>query len=150
MNVSAFAAFEVDPGVVEVRAEVGVAGLGIGQQVPDDDHDGAADRDDGLFLASSAGDAPVTFTEEGVGASGADSGLAQQPGQVAVAVPGAATALLLPGGLADSRGEPGPGREMPRGREAGHVQPDLSDHPGRGDGPEPGDLIDPLDRGDER
>jgi hypothetical protein len=47
--------------VVEVAAEVGVAGAGIGQQVPDDDEDGAAGGDDGFFAAAAAGDPPVTL-----------------------------------------------------------------------------------------
>ena len=37
--------------VVVVGAEVVVAGVGVGEQVPDDGEDGAADRDDGLQLA---------------------------------------------------------------------------------------------------
>ena len=58
----------VPAGVVEVGAEVDGSGLGVGQQVPDDDQDGAADRDDGFLLAAAAGDASVAFAEEGVGA----------------------------------------------------------------------------------
>lgn len=38
---------------------------------------------------------------------------------------------------------------MAGGGEAGHVQPDLGDHRGRGDGPETGDLIDALHGVDE-
>jgi len=36
--------------------------------VPDDDQDGTADRDDGFLLAAPAGDAPVSFAQERVGA----------------------------------------------------------------------------------
>ena len=66
--------------VVEVRAEVVEARVGVGQQVPDDDQDRAADRDDGLLLPAPAGDAPVALAEEGVGSAGGDRGLAQDPG----------------------------------------------------------------------
>ena len=43
------------------------SGPGVGGQVSDDDQDGAADGDDGLLLASAAGQPPVAFAEEGVG-----------------------------------------------------------------------------------
>ena len=56
--------------------------------MPDDDQDGPADGDDGLLGAAAAGDPPVAFAEEGVGAAGADGGLAEDAGQVAVAVAG--------------------------------------------------------------
>src|SRR5690348_13744818 len=87
-EVGAHLAAVADVGVVEVRAEVVVAGLGVGQQVPEDHQEGAADGDVGFVLAAAAGDPPVAFAEEGVGAGGADGGLAQDAGQVAVAVPG--------------------------------------------------------------
>ena len=61
----------VDVAVVVVGAEVVEAGVGVGEQVPDDHQDGAADRDDGLLLAASAGDASVAGAEEGVGPAGA-------------------------------------------------------------------------------
>lgn len=41
----------------------------IGEQMADNDQDGAADRDDGSFAAVPSGDAPVAFTEERVGAA---------------------------------------------------------------------------------
>jgi hypothetical protein len=50
-DVVACLAVRADAVVVEVGAQVVVAGLRIRQQVPDDDQDRAADRDDGLFLA---------------------------------------------------------------------------------------------------
>jgi len=53
-DVVAFAAFGVDAGVEEVRAQVVVAGVRVGQQVPDDDQDGAADGDDGALGAAAA------------------------------------------------------------------------------------------------
>src|SRR5581483_10234029 len=51
---------------VVVLAEVAVAGPGVGEQVPDDDHDGAGDGGLGDGLAAAAGYAPVPFAEEGV------------------------------------------------------------------------------------
>ena len=92
-DVVAFLALRADAGVVELGAEVVEAGLGVGEQVPDDDQDRAADRDDGLLLAPPPGDPPVALAEEGVGLPGGDGGLAQDPGQVGVAVPGRAAAL---------------------------------------------------------
>jgi hypothetical protein len=103
-DVVADAAFGVGPGGVVVRAEVDELGLGVGEQRPDDHEDGAADRDDGALLSSSGGNAPVALTEKGVGASGADRGLAHHSRQVAIAVAGAGVALLPAGGLADSGG----------------------------------------------
>ena len=49
-DVVALLTFWVDAGVVVAGTQVVETGLGIGQQVPDDDQDGTADRDDG-FLA---------------------------------------------------------------------------------------------------
>jgi hypothetical protein len=53
-DVVAPGAVGVDTGVVEVRAEVTAVGVGVGQQVPDDDQDGPADRDDRLLLPAAA------------------------------------------------------------------------------------------------
>jgi len=58
---------EVQPGVVEVRSEVLELGVGVAQQVPDDDQDGTADRDQRPLLASAAGDPSLALAEEGVG-----------------------------------------------------------------------------------
>jgi hypothetical protein len=63
-DVVALGAFGTDTGVVEAGAEVVEVGLWVGQQVPGDDQDGPADRDDGSFLAASTGDPPVAFAEE--------------------------------------------------------------------------------------
>jgi hypothetical protein len=46
-------------------------GLGVGQQLPDD-QDGSSDGDDGPGFAAVAGDAPVAFAEKGVGFTGGD------------------------------------------------------------------------------
>src|SRR3954468_21320780 len=105
-------AFGVGSGGVVVRAEVDELGLGVGEQRPDDDEDGAADCDDGSLLVAASGDAPVALAEEGVGATGADRGLAHDAGQVAVAVAGAGVALLAAGGFADSGCEPRPGGQV--------------------------------------
>ena len=51
-----------------VGAEVVVAGIGIGKQVPENDQHRAADRDDRLLLLPTSRDAAVALTEEGVGA----------------------------------------------------------------------------------
>jgi len=63
-DVVALGAVGVDAGVVEAGAEVVVAQVGVGQQVPDDDQDGPADRDDRLVGAASAGDTPVALSKE--------------------------------------------------------------------------------------
>ena len=67
MDVAAGTAFGVDTASVVVRAEVVVAGGGVGEQVPDDGEDGAGDRDEGFELAPSFDQAPVAGAEEGVG-----------------------------------------------------------------------------------
>src|SRR3954452_24218647 len=94
-DVFPLAAFGAEPVSVEVRAEVVEVGVRVGEQVPDDGQDRAADRDEGFLGSAAAGQASVAFAEEGLGAAGADRGLAEDAGQVAVAMPGAAGALLL-------------------------------------------------------
>jgi hypothetical protein len=54
-----------------------VAGGWVGQQVPDDDQDGAGDRDQGFELAAAPGDPPVPFAEEGAGADGCGGSFAE-------------------------------------------------------------------------
>jgi hypothetical protein len=44
---------------------------------PDDDEDRAPDRDDGAFVTSPFGDAPIPGTEEGIGSAGHHGGLAE-------------------------------------------------------------------------
>jgi hypothetical protein len=107
-DVVALGAFGTDPGVVEANAEVVEMGLWVGQQVPGDDQDGPADRDDRSFLAPSTGDRPVAFTKKGIGLAGGDGGLAKYATQVGVAVPGRSAALALAGGLLDARGRTWP------------------------------------------
>ena len=69
-DVVAHPAFEVDAAGVVVGSEVVEAGGGVGQEVPDDDENGAGDRDQGLELAAALDDAAVALTEEGVGSGG--------------------------------------------------------------------------------
>jgi len=85
----------VGAGLVVAGAEVGVPGGGVGEQVPDDDQDGAGHGDLGFGLAAAAGDPVVALAQEGGGAGGADGGLAEGPAQPGVAL------AFLPG--------PGPG-----------------------------------------
>src|SRR5688572_5985573 len=73
-DVVAFPGIGVDVSGEVVGAEVGEAGVGISEQVPDDDQNGAADRDDRLLPASASRDPAVTLAEEGVGYSGDDRG----------------------------------------------------------------------------
>ncbi|WTY87146.1 hypothetical protein OG589_35960 [Sphaerisporangium sp. NBC_01403] len=89
-DVVAFLAFGADAVVVEVGTQVGEVGVGIAEKMPDDGEDGTADRDDGSLLAAASSDASVAFPEEGRGLAGANGRLAQNPGQVAVAVTGGA------------------------------------------------------------
>jgi hypothetical protein len=106
---------------------------------------------DGLLFASTSGDSPVALAQERVGVACAGGGFAQDPGQVAVAVTGGAGALLTSCGLLDAGGEPGPGRKVGRGWEAGHVQADLGDdHCGGGGGTDAGDLVQAGHRISER
>jgi hypothetical protein len=86
-DVVALAAFGVDPGVVEIAAQVGVADGGVGEQVPDDDQQGAADGDDGFLAAAAAGDAPVPLSQEGVG-PGDGGGRSEGWGEFLRACPG--------------------------------------------------------------
>ena len=88
-DVLAAKAVGVDAPGVEVRAEVGVAGVGVGEQVPDDDQDGAADGDVGFPGAAAAGDAPRAPRKLSVLAAAADL----KPCLVTVATNGSVTLL---------------------------------------------------------
>src|SRR5262249_5552598 len=107
-DVVAHLAAVADVGVVEVRAEVLIAGLGVRQQVPDDDQQGAADGDVGFVVAAAAGGPPGALAPGSVRSGGADGGFAQDAGQVAVAVPGGAFAFVLPGRFLGPRRVLGP------------------------------------------
>src|SRR3954468_2122452 len=123
VDVLALATVDAEPVGVEVSAEVAELGVRMEQQVPDDGQDRAADRHQGLLGSAAAGQASVALAEEGLGAAGADCGLAEDAGEVAVAVPGAAGALLLPCGFLDPGGEARPRGEVGRRGKAGHVTP---------------------------
>jgi hypothetical protein len=119
--------------------------FGVGEQRPGDHEDRAADHDDGPLLATAPGDPLVALAEEGVGAPGADRGLADHPCQVRVAVP------ALPFGRPADSLAPGAKRaheaRWSGGREAAHVGADLGQDHLRGHRPDPGDRIEVDDRG---
>src|SRR3954447_10131080 len=150
LDVFAGGAVRVGAAAGVVRAEVVVAGLGLRQQVPDDDQDRPPDRDGGSRASAAAGQASVAVAEEGVGARGGDGGFAEGLAEVGVAVSGGTTALVLPGGLVDSGGETGPRAQVRRGGEAGHVQTDLGEDGPGGGGADAGDLIQTGHHGRER
>jgi hypothetical protein len=139
----------VDPRVVVAGAEVVVAGVRVGQQVPDDREDTVADRDDGPFLAASAGQTAVAVAEEGVGAGQPGDDLTECPGEPWVAFAGG-RGLGAAGGLFVDRGELGPGHQMRRGGEHGHRHTDLGDEFLRRALSDAGDLIELVHGVDER
>lgn len=108
-NVVASLAVRVDVAGEVIGTEIGEDRVLVVQEMPDNDQDGAADSDNGAFLASSSGDAPVAFTEEGARAADADCGFAEDAGEVAVAVSGGAVAFGFAGRGVDARGELRPG-----------------------------------------
>ena len=108
-------AVDIDAGLVVAGAEVCEPGLGVTEQVPDDDQDGAGDGDLGLLLAAAAGDPVVALAEEGGGAGGAVGGLTERAAQ-----PGVALALSRPGCGARAGGPRGTARpRTPGGRRSG-------------------------------
>ena len=142
--------FGAHAGVVEVRAEVAEAGLVVAEEMPNDHQDGSTDRDDGFLLASSSSDSSVAFAEEGVGPSGAGGRFTEDPGEVAVAVPGGPVSFAAAGGFLDPGREPGPRAQVRRGREPGHVNPDLGENDAGGLMPDTRDLIQSCHRLSER
>jgi hypothetical protein len=106
-----------------VRAEVGVAGGGVGEQVPDNDQDRPGDGDLGFGLASPAGDPPVPLPEAGGSAGGSGGGLAEAAAQAGVAVSFLAAAVT--GGRTGWR--PGTARS----RTPGAQRPGTGSCPGR-------------------
>jgi hypothetical protein len=85
-DVVAGLALGVDAAGVVAGAEVVVAGSGVGQQVPDDDQDGAGDGDQGLELAAALDDPAVAFAEEGVGLGSRGGDLAEDAFETSDAV----------------------------------------------------------------
>ena len=116
-GVGALTAFGVDALVAEVAAEVGVAGAGVTEQVPDDDEDGAAGGDDGFLAAAAAGDPPVALAGEGAGPGCSGDGLAEDAGEIPVAVPSGPAVFLRPGGFLDPGCELRPGGQVAGGGE---------------------------------
>src|ERR1017187_8351102 len=136
----------VETSLVVAGAEVGVPGGRVGQQVPDDDQDGAGDGDLGFGLAPAAGDPSVALAEEGGSAGGAGGGLAEAAAQPAVALVLFAGAGAGPG-LAGPGAQPGPGHQVGGGGEAGHVQACFGDDRTGQAGADAGDLGQPGHRG---
>lgn len=97
--------------------------------------------DDRAGGSAAAGQASVAVAEEGVGAPRRGCGLAEDVGEVAVPASGGGATLRRPGRFLDPGREPGPGAQVRRGGEAGHVQPDLGDDRVSAGGTEAGDLI---------
>ena len=87
----ALVALLVDARFVEVGTEVVVAGLRVGEQVPDDGQDRAADGDDGAALTAMFDQAPIAFGEEGIGAAGSGDDLAERAAQPRAALTGGGT-----------------------------------------------------------
>ena len=140
----------VEAAGVVVGAQVGELGGGVGEQLEDDDQDGALQRDQGLGLGHPFDQPAVAFPQEGVGLRGAHSHLGQRGFEVGVAFTGACPAGLAPG-LHGAGRDLGPGTQPLRGAEHRHVQPDLAE-----DGPDrvragAGDRAHPRDgRADTR
>src|SRR5690242_5935147 len=135
--------------VVPAGAEVGEPGSGIGEQMPDDDEDGAGDGALGPVPAEAPGQAAESFAEEGSGAGGAVGGLGAVALEVGVAL--ALRRLAVAGaGLAGSRDEPGPGDQVAGGGEPGHVQAGFGDDRHGELAADAGDLREPLHRGQRR
>src|SRR6185437_5190253 len=57
-----------------IDAQIPISGVWVVQQVPDDDQDGATDRDDCSGLSAASGNAAVAGGEECVCLGGADGG----------------------------------------------------------------------------
>ena len=95
----------------------------------------------GFLLGHVLAQAPESGAREGLGAAGAGSGLAERAADVGVAAAGGVLSLALAGGLADAGGLPGPGGQVPGGRESAHVHPGLGDQVLGGGDPEAGDAV---------
>src|ERR1700741_1774359 len=132
---------------VVIGAEVVEAGGGVGEQVPDDDQEGARDRDQGLELAAAFDDAPVAFTQEGGGLGGRGGGVAEHALEVGGGLAGAATAGDRPR-LDGARAQFGPRHQVRGGGESGHVGPDFGEDDLCRGWADAGDLIEPFDRGE--
>src|SRR6185369_3701120 len=71
-NVAALLGSRIDVSGVVVGAQIPISGVWVVQQVPDDDQDGATDRDDCSGLSAATRDAAVAGGQECVCLGGAD------------------------------------------------------------------------------
>src|SRR6516165_2253121 len=92
-DVAACLAVGVDGVEVAVVAEVFESCGAVGQQVPDDDEQGAGDGDQGLELAAAPGQPPVSLAGAGGGLRGGRGRVAQDALEVGVALGGLAGPL---------------------------------------------------------
>ena len=124
---------------VVVGAGVAVE-LAVGEQVPGGDDHGVFDGDNGAHGSAPGGDAFVFGREVGVlRACRRERGDAEDAFEVAVAGPGLA-GFDPAGGLVGSRGQPGPGCQVPGGGEHAHIPAGFGDEYLGGDAGEPGNA----------
>src|SRR4051794_14621290 len=71
-----------------VGAQVPVGAGGVVEQVPDDEEEGAGDRDHGFELPHAFAQPPVAFAEEGLSLGGRAGDLTEYPFEVGVALAG--------------------------------------------------------------
>src|SRR6476620_2819394 len=76
----------VDPGFVVCGPELAEVEVGVREQVVDDGQHRITDGDDGLELTATPGQPPVSGTQEGVGACGAEHDPPDGAGQPGVAL----------------------------------------------------------------
>src|SRR5262249_30772224 len=112
--------------LVVVRAEVGIAHAGVGQQLVVDLQLGVADGDLGLGFAAAAGQPAVAGALAGLGAPGRDGGLAGDRAQVPVALLGLGPPLAL-AGLVVEGGAACPGGQVGAGGKPGHIRAGLGE-----------------------
>lgn len=123
-----------------VVAEFAVLGLVV-QHVPDDHDEGVRDGDRGLaaaVLAEPAMEAVELGADVAAGLAGRPGAFGEDVAHLSVALAGA-PGLTPPGGLVVARAQAGPGRQVRRGREPGHIHPDLGDQDLGGPLPDPRD-----------
>src|SRR5450759_208666 len=110
-----------------VAAEVLVVDV-VGEHVPDGGQDGVLDGNDCLLFTQAGYQTGVAGAEVGAfpGATGGHGGGTEGAAEPPVTVP-AFTRALSAGGLGVARADPGPGSEVGRGAEPGHVGAGLGD-----------------------
>jgi len=77
-------------------AEVVVAGVPVGEQVPDDDQDGAGGGDQGFELAAALDQPPVPLAQEGVGLASRGGRVTEDAFQAGAAFGGGVVIALRP------------------------------------------------------